>query len=126
MDPQFKQRLVPDELWTLVEALIPPAPVRPQGGGRRRIGPRDILIAIVYVLMADVSWRSLPGTFGVSTPTAYRRYLEWHGSGMWTSLLDATEQHEGDNAAWMRAIARAALNRRPVLPTSGGQPAGCR
>ncbi|HEX5119300.1 MAG TPA: transposase [Pseudonocardiaceae bacterium] len=126
MDSALKRRLVPDELWILVEQMIPPAPVRPQGGGRRRVGPRDILTAIVYVLMMDVSWRRLPNTLGISTPTAYRRYLEWHESGVWTSLLDATEQQqEGENAAWISAIARAALN-RPVLPRTGDQPAGRR
>ncbi|MEU9618286.1 IS5/IS1182 family transposase, partial [Streptomyces sp. NPDC088251] len=30
------ERLVPDRLWELFERVVPSAPVRPQGGGRRR------------------------------------------------------------------------------------------
>jgi transposase len=125
MTPELKRRLVPDDLWALVEPRIPPTPVRPQGGGRPRVGPRNILIAIVYVLMADVSWRRLPSTLGVTTPTVYRRYLEWHESGLWTALLNATEHQEGETAAWMGAIAQAALN-RPILTQSGDQSTGRR
>lgn len=35
------ERLVPDELWELFQRVVPPAPARPQGGGRRRYGPRS-------------------------------------------------------------------------------------
>jgi transposase len=125
MTPELKRRLVPDDLWDLVEPMIPPTPVRAQGGGRLRVGPRNILTAIVYVLMADVAWRRLPGSFGVTTPTVYRRYLEWHESGLWTALLDANEHREGETAAWIGAIAQAALN-RPVLTQSSGPSTGRR
>ncbi|MEE1820667.1 IS5/IS1182 family transposase, partial [Streptomyces sp. BE20] len=30
------ERLVPDELWELFQRVVPAAPTRPQGGGRRR------------------------------------------------------------------------------------------
>ncbi|MEV5565708.1 IS5/IS1182 family transposase, partial [Streptomyces sp. NPDC052196] len=32
------ERLVPDELWELFQRVVPEAPSRPQGGGRRRHG----------------------------------------------------------------------------------------
>lgn len=121
MDPAFQTRLVPDELWTLVEPMLPCGPLRPQGGGRPRSDARDVLIAIVYVLMADVSWRRLPDIFGV-TPTVYRRYVEWHGAGVWRALLDATERQEGDHAAWACAIARAALIRAGRPPSKAARP----
>ncbi|MFE1878071.1 hypothetical protein ACFW9N_45810, partial [Streptomyces sp. NPDC059496] len=34
------ERLVPDELWELFQRVVPEAPTRPQGGGRRRHGDR--------------------------------------------------------------------------------------
>ncbi|MER7578161.1 IS5/IS1182 family transposase, partial [Streptomyces sp. NPDC126514] len=37
------ERLVPDELWELFERVVPPAPSRPQGGGRRRYADREVL-----------------------------------------------------------------------------------
>ncbi|WP_391858420.1 hypothetical protein [Streptomyces silvisoli] len=39
------ERLVPDELWELFERVVPPVPTRPQGGGRRRYGDREVLAA---------------------------------------------------------------------------------
>jgi hypothetical protein len=43
------ERLVPDELWELFQRVVPEAPSRPQGGGRRRHGDREVLAAIVFV-----------------------------------------------------------------------------
>ncbi|MFE3329933.1 hypothetical protein ACFXN4_34920, partial [Streptomyces sp. NPDC059176] len=31
------------ELWELFQRVVPPAPKRPQGGGRRRYGDREVL-----------------------------------------------------------------------------------
>ncbi|MFE6498567.1 hypothetical protein [Kitasatospora sp. NPDC057738] len=41
------ERLVPDELWELIQLVVPEAPTRPQGGGRRRYGDREPLAATV-------------------------------------------------------------------------------
>jgi transposase len=37
---ELSRRLVPDELWALVEPVIPPAKARPQGGGMPRTAHR--------------------------------------------------------------------------------------
>ncbi|MFD5436366.1 hypothetical protein ACFWJ4_29990 [Kitasatospora sp. NPDC127067] len=39
------ERLVPDELWELIQLVAPETPTRPQGGGRRRYGDREMLAA---------------------------------------------------------------------------------
>jgi transposase len=41
--------LVPDELWAIVEPLLPAPPRPPYGGRRRTISDRACLAAIVYV-----------------------------------------------------------------------------
>lgn len=43
------ERLVPDEWWDLFQRVVPEVPSRPQGGGRRRPGDREVLAAIVFV-----------------------------------------------------------------------------
>ncbi|MGW3327584.1 IS5/IS1182 family transposase, partial [Streptomyces virginiae] len=43
------ERLVPDGLWELFQRVVPAAPTRPQGGGRRRYGDREVLAAIMFV-----------------------------------------------------------------------------
>jgi transposase len=65
VDDRLAERLVPDGLWEIVEPLIPPSPVRRQGGGRRRVDDRAVFTAIVFVLTSGCAWRYLPPTFGV-------------------------------------------------------------
>ncbi|WP_369368776.1 IS5 family transposase [Streptomyces sp. CG4] len=71
------ERLVPDGLWELSQRVVPAAPVRPQRGGRRRYGDRQVLAAIVFVATTGCTWRQLPPGFGPSGPTAHRRFTEW-------------------------------------------------
>ncbi|QXE38784.1 transposase [Streptomyces sp. GMY02] len=61
------ERLVPDELWELFQRVVPKAPSRPQGGGRRRHGDREALAAIVFVASSGCTWQQLPtASFGPS------------------------------------------------------------
>ncbi|MGP3954047.1 IS5 family transposase [Streptomyces sp. 7N604] len=80
------ERLVPDELWELFQRVVPPAPVRPQGGGRRRHGDREVLAAIVFVATSGCTWQQLPPSFGPSGATAHRRFSEWRKARVWAKL----------------------------------------
>src|ERR1044071_9062056 len=76
-------RLVPDELWELVAPLIPRFTPRRQGGGTAPVDDRAVFTAIVFVLTSGCAWRHLPPSFGVSVPTAHRRFIEWTQAGLW-------------------------------------------
>ncbi|MEU7473786.1 IS5 family transposase [Streptomyces sp. NPDC044984] len=80
------ERLVPDGLWELFQRVVPPAPTRPQGGGRRRYGDREVLAAIVFVAISGCMWRQLPLVFGPSGPTAHRCFIEWSAARVWAKL----------------------------------------
>ncbi|MEV7981607.1 IS5 family transposase [Streptomyces sp. NPDC086519] len=80
------ERLVPDGLWELFQRVVPAAPVRPQGGGRRRYGDREVLAAILFVATTGCTWRQLPPVFGPSGPTAPRRFTEWSRARVWGKL----------------------------------------
>ncbi|MFI7343285.1 transposase [Streptomyces sp. NPDC050085] len=71
------ERLVPDGVWELFHQVVPAAPIRPQGGGRRWHGDRQVLTAIVFVATTGCTWRQLPSGFGPSGSTAHRRFTEW-------------------------------------------------
>ncbi|MFQ6268180.1 IS5 family transposase [Kutzneria viridogrisea] len=71
------EKWCPEPLWLLAQPLLPDAPQRHQGGGRRRLGDRAVLAAILYVLQTGCAWSALPASFGVSSPTAHRRFAEW-------------------------------------------------
>ncbi|GAB3207064.1 hypothetical protein GCM10027294_12180 [Marinactinospora endophytica] len=71
------ERLVPDELWELFQRVAPKTPTRPQGGGRRRHGDRQVLAAIIFVATSGCTRAQLPPVFGPSGATAHRRFTEW-------------------------------------------------
>ncbi|WNV84807.1 IS5 family transposase [Umezawaea sp. Da 62-37] len=71
------EKWCPEPLWLLAQPLLPDAPQRHQCGGRRRLDDRMVLAAILYVLQTGCAWSALPSSFGVSCPTAHRRFTEW-------------------------------------------------
>jgi transposase len=106
-------RLVPDELWALVEPLIPGFEPRAQGGGTAALNSRSVFTAIVYVLTSGCAWRDLPPSFGVSFQTAHRRFMQWTEVGLWRGfhhvLLDELGSH--GLLDWSRAIVDGACVR---------------
>lgn len=71
------ERLVPDESWAPFRLVVPATPTRPQSGGQRRYGDREVLTAIVFVATSGCTWAKLPPCFGPSGLTAHQRFTEW-------------------------------------------------
>lgn len=77
--------LVSDELWEMVDSLLPPDPPRPKGG-RPRVPNRLALEGIMYVLKNGIPWRMLPREIGCSGVTCWRRLRDWQQAGAWHKL----------------------------------------
>jgi transposase len=97
--------LVTDELWAVVEPLLPPDPPKPKGG-RPRIDARVVLAGILFVLKTGIPWEMLPKEMGYgSGMTCWRRLREWQATGVWErlhrTLLDRLG--EADRIDWERA-----------------------
>jgi transposase len=101
MASELVERLVPEDLWELFQQVVPAAPERPQGGGRRRShGDREVLAAIMFVAASPCTWNQLPSVFGPSGVTAFRRFTEWSQAGVWAEMLDKLA--ELGEAGWSR------------------------
>lgn len=99
------EKWCPESLWLLACPLLPDAPQRHQGGGRRRLDDRAVLAAIVYVLQTGCAWEALPASFGVSRATAHRRFTEWVAAEVFTRLHERLLDLLGTAGAidWSRA-----------------------
>lgn len=98
--------LVTDELWAVVEALLPPEPAKPKGG-RPRVPNRAVLSGILFVLKSGIAWEMLPQEMGCgSGVTCWRRLRDWHQLGVWRRLHQALldKLGEADQLDWERAV----------------------
>ena len=78
------KQIVTDELWEIVEPLIPEVKRRYRYPGRKRIDDRRILTGILFVLRTGISWPELPKEMGCgSGMTCWRRLQEWNEAGVW-------------------------------------------
>ena len=66
------KQLVPDELWTIIEPLLPQEALEPNGG-RPRVPDRAAFAGIIYALRSGSPWLMLPKEFGCSGVTCWRR-----------------------------------------------------
>ena len=97
--------LVPDDLWAIVEPLLPPEPPKPKGG-RPRVPDRAALTGIIFVLKSGIPWEMLPQELGCgSGMTCWRRLRDWQAAGVWERLhrhlLDRLG--DADQIDWSRA-----------------------
>ena len=76
-----------DELWNLIEPLLPRTTRRYRHPGRRRIDDRKVLSGIVFVLSTGIAWQRLPPELGFgSGMTCWRRLRDWKQAGVWQRL----------------------------------------
>jgi transposase len=99
------KELVTDELWEIIEPLLPPEAPKPQGG-RPRVEDRAALSGIIFVLKSGIPWEMLPQEMGCgSGVTCWRRLREWQEAGLWERLHQVLLDRLGqaDQIEWERA-----------------------
>ena len=98
---------VPDGLWELISPLLPTVTRRFRYPGRKRLGDRETLQGILFVLYTGIAWRHLPLELGFGSGATCRRRLdEWQAAGVWDklhALLLARLQQAGE-IEWSRAV----------------------
>jgi transposase len=98
--------LVPDELWAIVEPLLPPHPPRPRGG-RKPVDDRACFAGILFVLKTGIAWEDLPAEMGCgSGMTCWRRLRDWHAAGVFQRLHEVllAELRKAGKVDWRHAV----------------------
>src|SRR5438093_8029121 len=77
--------LVDDELWAIVEPLLPPHEPRP-AGGKPPVADRVCLSGILFVLKTGIAWEDFPCEMGCCGMTLLNRLRQWERAGVWCRL----------------------------------------
>jgi len=79
---------IDDELWALIEPLLPPAkPRRFRYPGRMPVSDRAALTGILFVLRSGIRWNELAAEMGCgSGVSCWRRLRDWQSAGVWDRL----------------------------------------
>jgi transposase len=99
--------IVSDELWELIEPLLPRKERRFRYAGRKRLPDRQALQGILFVLHTGLAWQHLPAELGFgSGVTCWRRFDEWQRAGVWERLdeLLLNRLRAAGEIEWARAI----------------------
>jgi transposase len=114
--------LVSDELWKVVEPLLPKHEPSPKGG-RPPIDDRKTLTGIIFVLKSGIPWEMLPQEMGCGCGmTCWRRLGDWQAAGVWERLHQVllNQLRAADQIDWTRAT----VDSSSVRAVGGGEKTG--
>ena len=100
------KELLSDALWAEIAPLIPPERPKPKGG-RPRVGDRQALTGILFVLKTGIGWEWLPQEMGCgSGMTCWRRLRDWQEAGLWDKIhrVLLTKLRAADRIDWERGV----------------------
>jgi transposase len=115
--------LLDDELWAVIQPILPPDDTPRPKGGRPPLPNRAVLTGILFVLLTGIQWEYLPQEMGCgSGMTCWRRLRDWQQAGIWDKLhrLLLDKLGRADQIDWSRACVDASS---VPAPKGGPKPA---
>jgi transposase len=116
--------ILPDELWEIIEPLLPPPkPRRFRYPGRKPLDNRKALTGILFVLKTGIPWEDLPMEMGCGCGmSCWRRLRDWQQAGVWQRLHEVLLAHlqGAEKLDWSRAV----LDSASVRAVYGGEKLG--
>ena len=97
---------ISDELWVVLEPLLPKwVNTHRFGGGRPRVPDRRCADAIFYVLRTGCQWEALNQTELCAKSTAFDRFQAWVEAGvflkLWQTGLERFDELQGIDWDWL-------------------------
>jgi transposase len=110
---EAKFRDIPDELWDIIQPILPPELPRFKGG-RPRVERRRALAGIVYRLKTGCQWKALPSDFG-SGSAVHRQFQQWVEAGVFRDLFEGLVRfyHDLRGVDWRWASLDSAIVKAP-------------
>jgi transposase len=100
--------ILDDELWALIEPLLPPPkPRRSRYRGRKPLDDRAVFTGILIILQTGLCWDLLPREMGCgSGMSCWRRLRDWQAAGVWDRLHEVllAKLREADRIDWSRVV----------------------
>ena len=100
--------ILDDELWALIEPLLPPPKARrTRYPGRKPLDDRAVLTGILFILQTGLRWDLLPREMGCgSGMSCWRRLRDWQAAGVWDRLHEVllARLRAADQIDWSRVI----------------------
>jgi len=105
-NPTTTNFLVSDELWAVLEPLLPVHQNTHRfGGGRPRVPDRRCADAIFYVLRTGCQWAALDQTDLCARSTAHDRFQQWAEAGvflrLWQTGVERFGELQGIDWEWL-------------------------
>jgi transposase len=114
--------LLPDELWEVIEPLLPKWTPSPKGG-QPPVTDRKALTGILFVLKTGIPWEDLPCEMNCGGGmTCWRRLRDWQKDGSWDKIQKVVldKLRGADKIAWSRALIDSSF----VRAAYGGEATG--
>jgi transposase len=114
--------LLTDELWAVIEPLLPKWAPSPRGG-HPRLDDRKALTGILFVLKTGIQWEDLPYEMGCGCGmTCWRRLRDWQADGTWDKIhrVLLARLRGADKIDWSRAL----IDSSTVRAAYGGEGTG--
>jgi len=114
------KQILDDELWHIIEPLLPKRKRRFRYPGRKALSDRDVLTGILFVLKTGIPWEDLPQEMGCGCGmTCWRRLRDWQKAGVWDKIhrVLLSQLRRADQVDFSRAVVDSAS----VRAVFGGQ-----
>jgi transposase len=114
------KQILNDELWQIIEPIIPKKKRRFRYPGRKPVPDKAALTGILFVLKTGIGWEDLPPEMGCgSGMTCWRRLRDWQKAGVWDKIHEVllSKLHKADKIDFSRAV----VDSSSVRAVFGGQ-----
>ena len=99
--------LLPDDLWAIIEPLLPPLPPPGPKGGRPPLPHRQALLGILFVLKTGLPWEDLPAEMNCGCGmSCWRRLRDWQADGTWDRIHAVLLErlHHAGKLDWSKCV----------------------